>query len=159
MAVKPPGYIIATATQGSNDAFAQTSVTTGLSLIGNLGYQVRGIHFQHSALQAVNGVELVLALTRRSKTASAGYVDPDCIWSEIITVQMATSGLHRSPRTGVWVPPGPVYIVEDSIFLQIDSTGTSAQNAVTIRIEYDIVRVTDAERNALLARTTLTTAQ
>jgi hypothetical protein len=155
MAVKPAGFLLATATQGSADAFAQTTITTGLSLIGNNAYQIRGIHYAHSKLLAVDNVEMTLGLARRSKTATPNWTDPDCIWYYTKGTELATSGAFITESGGMWVPPGPTYIVEDYIYLQIDSSNTSASNSVLIRIEYDLVRITDAERNGLLSRTVL----
>jgi len=159
MPIKPAGFLIAKATQGTNDAFAETTIVTGLSLIGNLAYEIRGIAWTHTKLLAVDAVDLTISLTRRTKSAIATLVDPDVIFYQGTNVELATSGAFYANYTGYWKPLGPTYVVEDNLYLGIDSTSTSATNSVTIRIEYDIVRVTDSERNALLSRTVLTTAQ
>lgn len=157
MAIKAAGFILASVTQGSNDAFAETTIPTGLSLIGNLAYQLRCVHWQTSAMLAVDATNIIVGLTRRTKSASSSWTDPDCIWLYRRDVELATSGAFTAESVGTYVFPGPTYVVEDNLFLNIDSAGTSATNTALIRIEYDIVRVTDAERSALLARTVLST--
>lgn len=157
MAIKPSGYLLASVLQGAADAFAQTTIPTGLSLIGNIAYQLRCIRWYHDRMLAVDNTLVQVSVCRRSKSAIAAWTDPDCILYIQQNVELATNGAFISNNTGTWVPEAPVYVVEDYLYLQIDSTNTTLANTALIRVEYDIVRVTDAERNALLARTTLST--
>lgn len=157
MAIKPASYLLASAVEGSADAFAETTIVTGLSLIGNLCYQLRGIWWNHTTLKAVDATALYLSLTRRTKTAIANMTDPDCIWILRTNVELATSGAFATPFAGYYsFADNPTYIVEDNLYLQIDSDATTVVNSANIRLEYDIVRITDSERNSLLSRTVLT---
>jgi len=157
MAIKPPGYLLASATQGSADAFAQTTIPTGLNLIGNLAYKINCVRWFHTPLLAVDAQAMIVTLTRRSKTAIATWTDPDSILYIAKNVELATSGAFVDEYVGTWIPESDCYIVEDYLYLQIDSTATTAANTARIRIEYESVRVTDAERNSLLSRTVLST--
>lgn len=159
MAIKPAGYLLSSVTQGSADAFVEGTVVTGLSLIGTTGYLIRGIHIQRPNLLAVDNIQYVIAVTRRTKSASAGWYDADTIFSDMVKIELATSGAFAYNQTVSWYPPGPTYIVEDNLYFQLDSSNTSATNTATLRIEYEVIRITESERNALVSRTLLTSAQ
>lgn len=158
MAIKPASYMLASVVEGSADAFAETTIATGLSLIGNLAYQIRGIWYTHTSLKAVDASAIYMSITRRTKTAIATVTDPDAIWILRKNVELATSGAFATEFAGYFsFADNPTYIVEDYVYIQLDSDATTAACSATVRIEYDIVRVTDAERNALLSRTVLST--
>lgn len=157
MAIKPANFLLWTCTQGSADAFVQTQIPTGLSTLNNFAYRIRCVEWQGSVLPGVDS-NIVVSMSRRTKTATPSWTDPDTIFMHVESAELVTSGFVVQSGTRIWEPNGEAYIVEDNVFCQLDSATTSASNFGSFRLSYDIIRITDAERSALLARTFLSTA-
>lgn len=153
MAVKIPSRLIGTVTQGSSDAFAQAEIPTALLNVPRTAYQVTRILFEAPIIPGASGAEVTLSLTRNSKSAIPTLADRMVIEKYKYEVRLTTSGavfqqpvIERRPGEGV-------IIVEDPLYVQIDSSSTSAANTGIVVIEYFPVTLTDAEKLQLLQQT------
>jgi len=144
-------------TQGSADAFAESEIATGLSGIGTRAYVVSLINAEWSPLAAVNGAELEVALTRRSKSAMPTVTDRDVIFKRKFTYRLTTSGAVLVPSVESIAPADELVIVEDPLYMCIDSGSTSAANTFRLSISCTDRRISEIERLALLARSLGTT--
>lgn len=148
-------YLIGTVTQGSNDAFAQAELPTGLAAIGNQAFRVKEIIINTSALPAVNGCNSAASLTRKSFAASPAVTERSLIIKQARTMRLTTSGATIEQQPGIYkyVNEDDLLIVEDPLYIQISSAATAQLNAAIFRIGYEQVRITEVDRLAILAAT------
>lgn len=152
MALKTPtSPLIIAATQGSADAFAQGSCATGLT--GRLAYNLKGIAFEFTAKRNfVNQSRLQLRLTRRSKAALPNISDTDVIWAWDEVAAYVTSGGAFGVQCGYFTFPLDMPIVEEFLYLQIDSDLTAVSNGVIVRLDVEQDTISDVDRLNLIAR-------
>lgn len=143
-------FLAATVTQASNDAFATAEMATGLANL-SLGYRVRGIVFQMPVLPEVD-CDCDVQLVRRTPTALVNIADRTLIWSHNVIKQLTTSGTFIFSQFVSWIFPKDLemLIVEDPIFLSIDSTTTSASNTARVRVFYEEVKLSETAKLAAL---------
>lgn len=144
-------FFTGSATQGSADAFVQTSIATGLANI-SAGYRVRGITWQHTALAEVD-CNLQLQLNRRSATAVLSLTDRRVIHYRNIVRQLTTSGLVDTDVVReFWFDQDlDLLIVEDPVYLVLDSASTGAANDAYVKVYYEQVRLTETQKLAALS--------
>lgn len=148
MAIK---FLSGSATQGSADAFVSTSLATGTGGL-NVGLLVRAIEvFLDSAVET--DCDISAQLTRRSTTAIVRNNDRRLLWDYQERRLLTTSGLIRVvlPQYQSYSKDFGLVIAEDPIYMVVDSTSTSVANSAYFRIYYETIRLTDSEKNALLA--------
>lgn len=163
MAVPRTRILRATVVQGGADAFVQGELTTGLFASETEGLMIRRLILQdvtnNAALGAVTSKDF--AISRRSKTAVPDITDVDCIfrWRTVRDfLQVTAAGLLFSGREQrIWTYEYPDdaldrLVVEDPLFLDMDSDGTTVPNTINVRIECEIVKLSQIERLSLLNR-------
>lgn len=142
-------WLVGYGTQGSADAFVESEIITGLSNATRTAYRVRRIEWILPALPGVDS-NIEAVLSRRSKSAIA-YNTPNIIDCVKRSVEFTTSGLGVQENMVVYRydRDEELLIVEESIFLDIDSNGTSASNVLIVRIGYETRSITENERLAI----------
>lgn len=139
-------------TQGAADAYAQAEISTGLANVTNRCFRIRRIEWFMVALASADS-NLQLSLCGRSLAAFDLFDNATlaAIWKQ---VELTTSG---SPVYELY-PNGVNYdrdmdllIVEESLFLQVDSNGTGAANTCGIRIWVEDRTITTTERLSIQA--------
>lgn len=144
-------WLSGSVTQGSADAFASAEVATGLSTV-NTGYRVREIWYFLPAFVEVDS-DITMQWSRRSATALVSSTDRRLLHSATKQVAITTSGQFVQDRVLRFEFPKDLdlIIVEDPIYLLIDSTGTSLANILSARIYYEQVRLTETQKLAALS--------
>lgn len=156
----PAGKLTFTATEGSADAFVQEEIETGLQVANVTGvktstaYRIIEIVAKVTALPFVDGCYFDLTFTRQSKAATPTLADRTLIWAYSREVELATSGAFPQEQIVRWQPaPGTnVLIVENPIYVQLDSGATSLSMSTTGYILYEPVTVSEVDRLALLSQ-------
>jgi hypothetical protein len=148
-------WLAAQAVQGSADAFAEAEFQTGLSNVTKTAYRIRRIEW---ILPAMPGVDCALdAVIRRNSAAAMaiGGLSNVLIAAKRRQVELVTSGMVMQELVIAedYRKDMELLIVEESLFLDIDSTSTSAANTVSIRIGYETRTITENERLSIQAAT------
>lgn len=151
----PPTPLVITLTQGSADAFIEGSVLTGLT--GRQAYRVAGIAFGFpiatlNALSAVSAFDISLAITRRSKSALPALSDNDVLHRWSVANFLLTSGSFNLEGDYYWVPDFELPLVEETIYAQLDSSGTGLSLVMVVRIDVEIDTISDIDRLNLITR-------
>lgn len=145
-----------TVTQGGGDAFAQAEIQTGLEGQTANAFEVTAIRYEFDTTHILNTAlapqDVELSLTRRTKAAAPNIQDTDVIhkWHWGTQVGSAVGQFVQPDLIGEWRPPSQVLVVEDPLFLQIDSTATTLTLTALIVIEFDIVSIDALSRLQLL---------
>lgn len=146
-------YLVGTATQGAADAYVEAEIATALSGLNTVSYRVREIllEFDGTAI-AGDQDELEIALSRRTKAAMPLVTDRDVIAKWTKGVRMTTSGTVEN--IGVvrltFTEDDDLRIVEDPIYLQVDSASIGAALTISARIGYERVNISALDRLTLL---------
>lgn len=147
-------WLSATVTQGSADAFAETEFQTGLSNVTRTAFRIRLIEWVLPFnIGADCNVEMQLG--RNSQASINAALANAVISTKRRGVELTTSGmivleaviLDRYDRDM------ELLIVEESLFLRIDSASTAAANTGGIRIGYETRTITENERLSIQAST------
>lgn len=149
----PIRYLYATVTQGSNDAFAETEIPTGLSSLANFAYRIREILWEFTGtFGCVNGGQYELALTHTTQADEPTISDRPLIDKKKYRITLTTSGAVRNDQMlqTQYSSEDNVLVVTESIFAQIDTDSTSATNSVRVRIGYEVVEIGELDRLNLL---------
>lgn len=148
-------FLSGTVTQGSADAFATASLATGLAGL-NQGYRVRRIELAWTATLVETDAFYQAEISRRLPTAILALTDRRSLFYDILQVSVTTSGAWVRSNISRYDYPRDLdlMIVEDPLYISVDSNGTSAANPVTFRIYYEEVRMTDLAKLAALQEST-----
>lgn len=142
------------------DAFAQIEIPTGLfSVEQGAGLLIRKISLQQVVnLSQAASANQQLALSRRSKTAMPDVTDPDCIfrWDKRLLYATAAAFASQQNNETFDFPSGDdalidQLVVEDPLFAQLDSNGIGSVITINLRIQAEIVKVTEMQRLALIS--------
>lgn len=147
-------WLVAGVTQGSADAFAEAEFNTGLSNVTRTAYRIRRLEW---SLPTVIGADsnAVMCL-RRNSSASVTFAGSNAIIATRgVACELTTSGMivYQTVLSDSYARDEELLIVEESLFLQVDSTGTSATNTGYVRIGYETRTITENERLAIQAAT------
>lgn len=156
----PAGRLVFSLVQGSADAFVQAEIETGLQQVGQAyGYRVIEIGVKVSPLPFVDACYFDLTFTRQSVAATPSLNDRSLIWGYSRAVELATSGAYTQEQIVRWQPPDAanVIVVENPLYVQLDSGSTSIAMSATGYILYESVKLTDTERLSLIAQSLATT--
>lgn len=159
-------YLVSTLTQGGADAFIEASVNTGLSGITNQAIRIlrASIEFDGAAARPFSAVaaqqDVEFAMTRRSKSSMPAITDQQVILKKHHGLTVGTAvGYFLQDSILTWEAPnveaeklddGAILVIEDPVYLQLDSTATGYTLVGSVRIEYDTVRITTEDRIRLL---------
>jgi len=146
-------YLPFTAVQGGADAFVEAAITTDLNPAQGYAYQVTLIEVSWVETNQetwASDFTMQMVLSRDTKTAIAELNDPDVMWKEAVWLQFTTSGVQLVPSKFEYRPPLGLYIVEPTIYFDLDSTTTGVANTVHGRIWYEEVKLSEVEILRLL---------
>jgi hypothetical protein len=154
MALNQLKTLVATATQGSADAFVQQSIVTGLQAIGDIGYKIRRVFFSLPAPVEVDSAVYV-SVTQKSMSATPAISERSLIAAIHRAVRLTTSGIFVYDTAGArdlfrWDDDEDMVIATDPLYLQLDSDATSASNVAVVRIDYQEVRLTETQRLSIM---------
>ena len=147
--------LIISATQGAANAFVQGSVLTGLS--GRNAYNVKAIAFDITPIITIGDIwaavsVLEMTVSRRSKVAIPTLADVDVIHRFTLVSDINTSGAVITPMTFYFYPQIEVPIVEDTVYLQLDTNGIASAVTGIVRLEVELDTMSDIDRLNLIAR-------
>lgn len=140
-------------TQGVADGFAVAQVNTGLSTLGKEGLAIKQILIE----QVTNipaGITADMnwewALSRTNKAAMPTIFDNDIIWKRKLEAIIATNGAYTVDSVFQFNPQIDLTVIETALFFMIDTNLTAVVNNSVIRIDCEVVSVSDAQRIAIL---------
>lgn len=145
-------------TMGGADAFAIDTIQTALEGQTELAYSVKQITYEFDTTAvftaAVAAQDVELAITRRTKAAMPAVTDVDIIkkWHWGSSIATAVGQIVMPELAGVWRPENETLIVEDPLYICIDSTATTLTLTGLVIIDYDIVRISAIDRLTLLTQ-------
>jgi hypothetical protein len=150
-------YLGLSVTQGGADAFAiSAAFDTGLSGQTQRAYRVRELLFEfpRPSAGAITNTNQELALCRRTKTAMPVITDKDVIAKVAWRVEIATSGAYLldAVKRSAFTEDDELLIVEDSLYLAIDSNATTLTSTAYCRIGYELVNISAVDRLTLLTQ-------
>lgn len=148
-------YLTGSVTQGSADAFAQAEIATALTGAGNIAFRVRELLFQFNPLALPGNNDVIdIALSRRSKSAIPNVSDRDALMVVKKGAVLTTSGMAiiDGVLRFTFAEDDEVLIVEDPVYLLVDSDSTGAAQTVYCRIGYERVSISAVDRLTLLTQ-------
>lgn len=156
MTVKIAKYLSFNCTQGGADAFKETAIATELDPANGYAFQIIGIDFAFttacnwSTIAATS--EISIALSRDTKAAVPELSDPDCMLKIQRAFMFAGAAFCGELGEGAWhfTPSEGIYIVEPTIYAELDSTATAKTLVLNGRIYYEEVKLTEVEILRLL---------
>jgi len=133
--------------QGGADAFVQGSVDTGIIPEQGLGLQVLSMELvMPTAMQGVSAdFQIQWSLTRDTKTAPAAYSDPDTILYDGMNGSLTTSGQILIPQRHAYPLIDGIFLVEPTIYGQLDSDATGLTITAQWRIYYQEVSMSEID--------------
>jgi hypothetical protein len=152
MAVNIAQTLQGTVVQGGADAFVQSSIVTALAGQSRQAYRVLGLHVEIDRFFMAAGANIEVAFTRRTKAAMPLISDVDVVHKFKWGMEFTTSGGFNQYAIGDWIPAGDVIIVEDPLYVQLDSNATTGTHTVAWQLEYEIITLSEVDRLNLLAR-------
>lgn len=148
-------YLVGSVTQGGNDAFAQAEIATALTGAGNIAFRVRELLFEVPAVMAGANSNIELCLTRRSKTAMPVITDRDVIAKfkrQVIIAGAAFAATAENVMRLTFTEDDELLIVEDPVYLQIDSNAMVLTQTGYCRIGYERATISAVDRLTLLTQ-------
>lgn len=143
--------LISTLLQGGNDAFVQTSLNTGLSASGTSGWKITQIQIEYiTPLNIPVNSQIELALSRASQVAMPLLSEDDVLYKDILNFRIAASGGFIFDKIQEYRPTEEIVLIEETVFLQLDSVATANANTAIVRVTVEEVKVSTAERIAIL---------
>lgn len=148
-------YLVGTVTQGSADAFAEAEIITGLQSVGNVAFVIRELIFQFPGVPLVDAASIQLSITRKSFSVMPSVLERTLIYTQLRYYELVTSGaVEQSLFERVKFDADDfLIVVEDPIYLQIDSNATSGTNTGRVRIGYQQLDINEIDRLQLIADT------
>lgn len=147
MALNIQRFHTITTVQSGADAFVQASLATDIVPEDGLIQRITSIHMQFrgnfSALAADTWIEW--SLSRESEVAVLTLGDEQCIVADNWDFALVTSGAAQFTQTQRYENLSGLYIVEPTIYLQLDSVGLGAANTSSMRIYYEEVRASEVD--------------
>jgi hypothetical protein len=147
-------YFYGSVTQGAADAFAVASLTTPIAGRTTAALLIRELVFDGiPPLSQANPTMFEFSLGRITVAASPNFATAkSVIWREALQQVASAAGQASYPRTRRYkfTDEDRLLIVEDSLFLSVDSTGTSLASTLSVRIGYEEMSINEQERNAML---------
>lgn len=145
--------LFGTVTQGAADAFANAIINTGIVTSGKQGLAIRNIFLEQvTNVPAAMGADMSYeyALSRVVKAAMPTIFDNDVVWKRKWETSIQTSGAVLVDSVYQFAPNYDIILVESSLNFMIDTNGTAAVNTAVIRLDCEVVTVSDALRISIL---------
>lgn len=143
--------LVGSVTQGSADAYAESAIVTQLSTLSTTAWVINHIMLERTSALPGADTDISVCISRGTKAALPTVDDRDVIFKIRKQVELVTSGMVEQNLVDHYFPQQEILIVEENIYLQIDSTGTSQTNVCRMSIDVSPKRVTEAQRLAILA--------
>mgnify|MGYP003376834333 CR=1 FL=1 len=134
--------------QGGADAFVQGTISTGIVPADGLVWQLRLIEmsFFQSNLSALSADAYVhWSISRDTKAAICDLDDADSIFIDGFHTSLTTSGQIFIPSMYQNRPIEGTIVVEPIIYVQLDSNAIGSALDATMRVHYDLVKLTEIE--------------
>lgn len=140
-------FLTITMTQGGADAFVQGTVDTGILASEGRGLQVVGMDFSLLESQGPLSADADISwsLTRATKTAVVGLSDEDAIIFDRLSFALTTSGTYQVRGLYRYEALAGIYIVEPTLYGQLDSTATGIVQTGYWRIYYQEVALSEVD--------------
>lgn len=147
-------YLSGTLTQSVADAYVELGIATGIVPADGYALQIERIEWcgkdTDTAWQVATAQRLMLAISRDTKTAMPEFSDPDVLWKNVIEFGVVTSGAFERERSKTIIPPEGLFIVEPTVYVQMDSTSFGQVLDFDFRLYYSEVKLTEIEILRLL---------
>lgn len=137
-------YFDVTLTQGSNDAFVEAQIDTGILPENGVGFKILRLEILRPYLPGIQACSREWSITRDTKTAVANLSDPDCIYVDGNRCILVTSGMNIEQLREEH-ELSSVYIVEPTIYCQLDSALTVQAATMYMRLHYEEVKMSEVE--------------
>lgn len=153
MAVKVLTYLWGTVTQGSADAFKESTIATGLAAGGGLCWRVHEIAWQFPPFIQASGQDISLSLTRKTMSAEPTILERSLISKRKRYCNFTTSGevTYEGIIIDKLLEQENLLIVEDTVYFQIDSSATTGTNTAYVRLGVTQEKISDVDRLSLVA--------
>jgi len=140
-------YLSLTNTQGGADTFNETSVATEILPENGLVYKITGIDFMLLNPMQTLAADFYIqwSLTRDTKTAAATIADPDSFLFDRLTLALTTSGAVLIPNVFRYQNLNGLYIVEPTIYAQLQSATTGLTLVADWRVYYEEVKMNEID--------------
>jgi len=140
-------YLTISMTQGSADAFVQGTVDTGIIPEEGRGLKVvKAEFFLSTPLQAVSAdFDIFWSLTRDTKLTVTGVTDDDSLLYDGWSGSLTTSGQILIPARREYSELEGIYLVEPTIYGQLDSTATGLTLSAQWRLWYQEVSLSEID--------------
>lgn len=145
-------YLSGSVTQGGADAFAIAELATALQGITRTAFRIRELLFEVPRQPMVASGNIEIALCRRTKAAMPLVTDRDVVAKIKSGTEFTTSGAIYTSliRRLTFTEDDELLIVEDPLFLAVDSNATTLTQTVYCRIGYERTNISDVDRLTLL---------
>lgn len=151
MAVQIQRHFDTRVVQGGADAFVENAIATSLVPSDGVGFAITRIDaLREQGLGTTNNCIIEWSICRDSKTAVAGYTDPECMLAWKAQTRNAANGIFVEDLLTVFDIPAGLIVVEPYIYVQLDSNLTVLSNAVQFRFYYEEIKLTEVEILRLL---------
>lgn len=153
MAQKPMEFRTINLLQGGADAFVEGSILTGIDPSEGLAWLLHRVEMLFETTQSIISADadLSYSLSRTSQAAIPSYDDDSVIMADGFSNALTTSGEIVLPRLRIWEPPEGVLVVGDTLYAQLDSTGTGMTMQAYMRVYFEEVKVSELEILRILA--------
>lgn len=133
--------------QGGADAFVQGTVATDIVPEDGLILKVTAVWFEIVTSMAglAADAHLFWSLTRDTKTAVATLSDPDCFLADTFVLALTTSGAVAFSQVWRYPDQQGIYLVEPTLYGQLDSSSTSLTLTANFRVFYEEVRANEVD--------------
>jgi hypothetical protein len=133
--------------QGGADAFVQGSAATDIVPEDGLILQIESIDVLIVSTLASVAADLVLewSVTRDTKTAVANLDDVDTILADKLSHSLTTSGAAWVSQLYRYTQLKGLYLVEPTVYAQLDTTGAGGAYTFDVRIFYTEVRASEID--------------
>ena len=140
-------FLTITMTQGSADAFIEGSADTGIVPEDGVALEIVRAEIAFSTvLEAVSAdFDIIWTLSRDTKVAVAGYGDNDSLLYDGISGSLTTSGQLLIPLRHNYPDMSGVYLVENTVYGQLDSNATGLTLTARWRLWYREVAVSEID--------------
>lgn len=153
-------YLYATLTQGGADAFVQATIATPFTgFDAGVGARVKEILIEYGtstqgtvAISATSRQEV--AITRKSLSAIPDISAPSLVLKQAKATNLSTNGGGvdvEMVRQVLYTDENAPLMVEANWYAQLDSNNTAVVNVARIRIGYEVVKVPEVQRLAIIA--------
>jgi len=141
-------YVVGTATQGSADAFVQAEIATALSGQTSRAMRIREILFEYTAQHFANNSVREVCISRRSMSAMPNITDRNVIakWTTCAVLTTSGAAVTQLVNRLQFSEDDELLVVEDPLYLVLDSATTSLTNVVYCRIGYELVNINANDR-------------